>query len=89
VCGYGADDGTHTVPKTRQISQKIREEVPWTDNFSVICGNDDYFPRITEIFPIGDFLLFTYKTLPDFWDISDTRAGRTSSCRGYAQPSAS
>jgi hypothetical protein len=26
----------YTVPKTRQISEKIREEVPWKENFPVI-----------------------------------------------------
>ncbi len=31
----------HTVPKTRQISENVREEVPWRENFPVICGNDD------------------------------------------------
>ncbi len=42
----------HTVPKTRQISEKIREEVPWKENFPVIRGNDDYFPRITRKFSL-------------------------------------
>jgi hypothetical protein len=40
--------GVHyTVPERRQISEKIREEVPWKETFPVIRGNDDYFPRIT------------------------------------------
>ncbi len=34
----------YTVPKTRLTSEKIRE------NFPVIRGNDDYFPRITGKF---------------------------------------
>jgi hypothetical protein len=42
----------YTVPKTRQISEKIREEVPWRENFPVIRGNDDYFPRITGKFSL-------------------------------------
>jgi hypothetical protein len=42
----------YTVPKTRQISEKIREEVPWKENFPVIRGNDDYFPRITGKFSL-------------------------------------
>jgi hypothetical protein len=29
----------YTVPKTGQISEKIREEVPWRENFPVIRGN--------------------------------------------------
>ncbi len=43
---------TYNVPKTRQISEKIREEVPWKENFPVIRGNDDYFPRITGKFSL-------------------------------------
>jgi hypothetical protein len=31
----------YTVPKTRQIFENIREEVPWWENFPVIRGNDD------------------------------------------------
>jgi hypothetical protein len=42
----------YTIPKTRQISEKIREEVPWKENFPVIRGNDDYFPRITGKFSL-------------------------------------
>jgi hypothetical protein len=42
----------YTVPKTRQISEKIREEVPWKETFPVIRGNDDYFPRITRKFSL-------------------------------------
>jgi hypothetical protein len=42
----------YTVQKTRQISEKIREEVPWRENFPVIRGNDDYFPRITGKFSL-------------------------------------
>jgi hypothetical protein len=42
----------HTVPKTRQISEKIREEVPWRENFLVIRGNEGYFPRITRKFSL-------------------------------------
>ncbi len=41
-----------TVPKTRQISEKKREEVAWRENFPVIRGNDDYFPRITGKFSL-------------------------------------
>jgi hypothetical protein len=41
----------HTLSqKTRQISEKIREEVPWRENFPVIRGNGDYFPSITGKF---------------------------------------
>jgi hypothetical protein len=42
----------YTVPKIRQISEKIREEVPWRENFPVIRGNDDYLPRITGKFSL-------------------------------------
>jgi hypothetical protein len=42
----------YTVLKTRQISEKIREEVPRRENFPVIRGNDDYFPRITGKFSL-------------------------------------
>jgi hypothetical protein len=42
----------YTVPKTRQVSEKIREEVPWRESFPVIRGNDDYFPRITGKFSL-------------------------------------
>jgi hypothetical protein len=60
---------SYNVLKIRQISEKIKEEVPWRENFPVIRGNDDYFPRITgKFFPTGDVLLFTYENLPDFWD---------------------
>jgi hypothetical protein len=31
----------YTVPKTRQISENIREEVSWRENVPVICGNGD------------------------------------------------
>jgi hypothetical protein len=31
----------YTVPKTRQISENIREEVPWRENFPVIRGKCD------------------------------------------------
>jgi hypothetical protein len=31
----------YTVPKTRQVSENIREEVSWRENFLVIGGNDD------------------------------------------------
>jgi hypothetical protein len=30
----------HTVPKTKQISESIGEEVPWRGNFPIIRGND-------------------------------------------------
>ncbi len=33
------DDELYTVPKTRQISKSIGEEVPWRGNFPVILGN--------------------------------------------------
>jgi hypothetical protein len=42
----------YTVPKTRQISEKIREEVPWREYFPVIRGNEDYFPRISQKFSL-------------------------------------
>jgi hypothetical protein len=42
----------YTVPKTRQISEKIREEVPWREYFPVIRGNEDYFPKITRKFSL-------------------------------------
>jgi hypothetical protein len=42
----------YTVPKTRQISEKIREEIPWRENFPVIRINEDYFPRITRKFSL-------------------------------------
>jgi hypothetical protein len=42
----------YTVPKTRQISEKIREKIPWKENFPVVRGNDDYFPRITGKFSL-------------------------------------
>jgi hypothetical protein len=42
----------YTVPKTRQISEKIREEVPWKENFPVIRGNYDYFPIINGKFSL-------------------------------------
>jgi hypothetical protein len=42
----------YTVPKTRQISEKIREEVPWRENVQVIRGNDENFPRITGKFSL-------------------------------------
>jgi hypothetical protein len=42
----------HTVPKTRQISEKIREEVPRRENLPVIRGNEDYFLRITRKFSL-------------------------------------
>jgi hypothetical protein len=29
----------YTVPKTKQISENIREEVSWSENFPVIRGN--------------------------------------------------
>jgi hypothetical protein len=54
-----------TVPKTRQISEKIREEVPWRENFAVIRGNDDYFPRITGKFP--------YRGLPPLYPRKSAR----------------
>jgi hypothetical protein len=43
--------GIHTVPKTRQISEKIREEVPWRENFPVIRGNDTTFLELLGNFP--------------------------------------
>jgi hypothetical protein len=51
--------GLH-VPKTRQISEEIREEVLWKENFPVIRGNDDYFPRITGKFSLQG----TFSSLP-------------------------
>jgi hypothetical protein len=44
--------GLCTVLKTRQISEKITEEVHWRENFPVIRGNDDYFPIITRTFSL-------------------------------------
>ncbi len=37
----------YTVPKTRQISENIREEVTWSENFRENRGNGNEFPRIT------------------------------------------
>jgi hypothetical protein len=31
--------GVYTVPKTRQISKSIGEEVPWRENLPVVLGN--------------------------------------------------
>jgi hypothetical protein len=31
----------YSVPKTMQIFENIREEVPWREKFPVIRGNDD------------------------------------------------
>jgi hypothetical protein len=42
----------YSVPKTRQISENIREEVPWRENFTVIRGNGDEFPLITGKFSL-------------------------------------
>jgi hypothetical protein len=42
----------YTVPKTWQISEKIREEVPQRKNFPLIRGNDDYFPLINGKFSL-------------------------------------
>jgi hypothetical protein len=56
---YRKVDAFYTVPKTRQISEKIREEVPWKENSPVIRGNYDYFPRIT-----GNF---SYRGLPPLY----------------------
>jgi hypothetical protein len=50
----GTYPGIYTVPKTRQISEKIREEVPWRENFPVIRGNGDYFPSITGKFSLQE-----------------------------------
>jgi hypothetical protein len=58
----------YTVPKTWQISEKIREEVPWRELYPVIHGNDDYCPLINRKFPYRGFLLFAYKNLQDFCD---------------------
>jgi hypothetical protein len=44
--------GEYTVLKTRQISEKIREEVHWRENFQIICGNEDQLPRITGKFSL-------------------------------------
>jgi hypothetical protein len=41
-----------TVPKTKQISDSIGEEVLWRENFPIIRGNDAFFLRITGKFPL-------------------------------------
>jgi hypothetical protein len=41
----------YTVPKTRHISEKIREEVPWKENFTVIRGMMTTFLELLGNFP--------------------------------------
>jgi hypothetical protein len=59
----------YTVPKTRQISENIREEVPYRDKLIVIRRNDDKFPRTTWKFSLqGTSTSLRTKNLPDFCD---------------------
>ncbi len=45
--------GAHTVPKTKQISESIRDQVPWRGNFPIIRGNDPSFRESPVNFPSG------------------------------------
>jgi hypothetical protein len=58
--GRGVEAGSPcTVPKTKQISENIGEEVFWRENFPIIRGNYAQFPRITGKF----FLVQTFSPI--------------------------
>jgi hypothetical protein len=49
---HSSNENNCTVPKSKQISESIGEEVLWKENSPIIRGNDTWFPRITGKFPL-------------------------------------
>jgi hypothetical protein len=62
------DDELYTVPKTRQISKSIGEEVPWRGNFPINSRAGIISSDYWEIYPPEDFLCYTLGNLLCFQD---------------------